>query len=450
MRIDNPGFASVPGGSGRPEPGGAVPLGDNGEVADLVAQARGRSDGFTYGDDRAIGDRPNWEAQDSRRLYEFATVNNVPGSAEEVGQMWASHSSTLQRAADDLYSAISELGAAWIGQGAGAAQGALVGIANSSSQAAEAANTMSSRLAQQAAAAAELKKMPQPVEFDPAQETAAMLAGGPAAMVKDMKPKFDAARDVKAQQVAYLEAYTAAMSEVDSTTPSFGPESLGLKPMGNASTLRAGSVGDVGAYGGIGGSVAGAVFSGLGTTALGVTGGEGVGASGSNEHQRGPGAPQQHPAAPAPAAGSVSGTGSVSSAPAPGGGGPNLAALGGAVAGGVLGAAGVRSLAKGSRSGATKASESSTAGAQSGNSAASVQPQGQGVVGAAGTIGAGQAPPPAAPMGGMGAAAGQRDEDKEHTHASFLIEADPDETFGATQATPPPVLGAWGPDDEER
>ena len=54
-------------------------------------------------------------------------------------------------------------------------------------------------------------------------------------------------------------------------------------------------------------------------------------------------------------------------------------------------------------------------------------------------------------MGAMGgAAARSQEEEKEHTHASFLIEPDPDDTFGATEAAAPPVLGAWGPDDEGR
>ncbi|TKG70042.1 hypothetical protein [Prauserella endophytica] len=444
--------------SGQPQPGSTVPLGDNSEVADIVQQARGRADGFAYGDDRAIGDRPNWHAQESQQLYNFATVNNEPGTAEELGHSWSNHSASLSRASEDLYNAISELGAAWIGQGAGAAQGALVGIANSSAQASEAANTMSSRLAQQAAAAAELKKMPQPVEFDPGQQTAAMLAGGPAAMVKDMKPQFDAANDVKAQQVAYLEAYTTAMSEIDGTTPSFGPESLGLKPLAGTPGSYAGPVGGVGGYGGPGAGAPGAMLAGLGATPPIVTQGadNGVAASGftGGPHQAPPQAPAAAAPAPGPGAGTGTGAGSVPAAPPASSGGPNLAALGGAVAGGALGYAGARSLAKGSRSGSTKQSSTDTTASgnsQQAGSAASVAPQQQGVVNPAGTIG-GAATPPAAPMGGMGgmgAGAAQQEEDKEHTHASFLIEADPDETFGATQATPPPVLGAWGPDDDE-
>ncbi|PXY31177.1 WXG100 family type VII secretion target [Prauserella muralis] len=449
-----------------PQPGdGGTPvkLGDNAEVSDIVQQARGRADGFLYGDDRAIGDRPNWASQDSQQLYRYATVNNVPGTAEEIGQTWSGHSTSLREASENLYNAISELGAAWIGQGAGAAQGSLVAIANSSAQASEAADTMSQRLKQQAAAAAELKKMPQPQEFDPAKETAAMLAGGPAAMTKDMKEQFDAAREVKAQQVAYLEAYTAAMSEIDGSTPSFGPESIGLKPGGNASGLNAGGVGSVGSYGMPGGAGFAGPFAGLGSTpAIGGPGGAdnavaasglGQGAHGGPQHAGGPSSPVHGAPAAGPAQGATTGSGQAAAAAGSGGGLSAGQALGAAVAGGALGLGGAKALAKGARSGSTKQSSSETSASanQQAASAASVQPQNQGMVAPGGTIGGGaqQAPMGGAPMGGMGAGAGQQEQEKEHTHASFLIEPDPDDAFGATVATPPPVLGAWGPDDDE-
>ncbi|HKS46700.1 MAG TPA: hypothetical protein VJT49_16630, partial [Amycolatopsis sp.] len=233
-----------------------VQLGDNGESAAIVQQARNSAGGFDYGSDRAIGSPPNWAAQESEQLYLGATRNNDPASAEATGQMWKSHGDELHQAANDLYNAISELGNVWVGQGAGSAQGALVGLANSSKQAGDAAHTMSSRLAQQAAAAEQVKKMPAPKTFDPAQQTAAMLAGGPAAMVADMKKQSDEADAVKAQQVRYFNAYTQAMSEVDNSTPSFGPDSLGLPAGDGISATHASSVGGasgfMGAYAGAG------------------------------------------------------------------------------------------------------------------------------------------------------------------------------------------------------
>lgn len=142
------------------DPGSLVPLGDNASAQNIVADARGRSDGFDMGSDRAIANPPNWNAQASQQLYDGAVNNNDPGTAEATGQAWSHHGSELKQASDHLYNAISELGNAWVGRGAAGAQGALVAIANSGSQASEAAHTMSDRLARQAAAAAEVKKMP--------------------------------------------------------------------------------------------------------------------------------------------------------------------------------------------------------------------------------------------------------------------------------------------------
>src|SRR5437879_1070000 len=116
-------------------PSSPVPLGDNGEAAAIVQQARNSAGGFDYGSDRAIGSPPNWASQESAQLYRGATVNNDPASAEATGQTWQAHGDELHQAANDLYNAITELGNAWVGQGAGFAQGALVGIANSSQQA---------------------------------------------------------------------------------------------------------------------------------------------------------------------------------------------------------------------------------------------------------------------------------------------------------------------------
>lgn len=440
--------------------GEAVRLGEGGEVSEIVGRARGRQDGFAFDDQRAIADRPNWEAHESKQLYAFGTVNNVPGSAEEIGSSWGRHGTTLQQVSEDLYATISELGTAWIGQAAGAAQGALVGIANSSSQAAEAARAMGTRLSQQASAAAELKKMPRPEEFDAGSETANMLAMGPAAMVKDMKEKFDQARAVKAQQVQYLNTYTAAMSEVDGSTPSFGPESLGLKRAADSGGTQLSSAGGPGQVGSVGSVGAGGPMGG-------ARGAEGFAAHG-GAHQQAPQAPQQQapqappqqPAAQAPPAG-VSGAAAQAAPASPSAGGLGAVAGGAALAGGGAAVAG-RALAKGSKTSASEKeqdAEGSTAAQaqQPAQPAASVQqPQNSGMPGAGGVIGgregAGMAPA-AAPMGGgmgaAGAASGQGQGEEEHTHASFLIEADPDDVFGANQATAPPVLGAWGPDDEE-
>jgi len=452
------------------ENGSSVPLGESSATSEIVEQARGRSDGFEMGGDRAIVSTPNWNNQESDQLYLGATQNNDPGTAEATGHAWSGHGDELLQVSNELYTAISELGNVWVGQGAAAAQGALVGIANSGSQASEAAQTMAKRLAQQAAAAAEVKKMPAPKNYDPASAMTAALAGGPAAMIADQKVQADAAADVKAQQVAFFNAYTKAMSDVDGSTPSFGPESLGMKPITSAGGPGGyGNVGNIGGghgFGSVGQGGPTGTFYGQGAdgshyAAAGYAG-AGLGPDSGHFTQAGftPGAspdgvPGGGAAAPGaagvPAAGATSGTGAVPPVPTPGGGGGHMGqalGLAGLGAAGLGGLGGVRSLGQGNRSGG-KSDDSTAAAANegSGQSAASVAGPQQGLVSAGGTIGGSPTPPPMGGMGGMGGGGAQQQEDEEHTHASFLIDPDPDETFGANEATPPPVIGAWTEDE---
>ncbi|WP_232376515.1 WXG100 family type VII secretion target [Amycolatopsis aidingensis] len=443
--------------------GNAVRLGDNSESSQIVEQARGRQDGFEYGSDRAIGSPPNWAVRTSEQLYHAGTANNRPDTAQALAQSWTRHSGALNQVANELYSAISELGAAWIGQGAGAAQGTLVAIANSSAQAGEAAQVMGDRMQQQAAAAEEVKKMPPAVEHDPGAAMSEKVQQGPAELVKDAKPESDAAKAVKAEQIRFLEAYTKAMSEVDDSTPSFGPESLGLKPMSPDTGGGGGSVGGFGGPGGLPGQVAG------GVPGAAVAGGHvaPVGSVDSSVSSSGyaAGAVAGGAAAGGPALGAGSAMGSAtpgaaaaSGAPAGAGAGLGAAALGGGV-----GFAGAKALGQGNRSGSKQQSNRSEETDETeaslnqgqGSSAAAVAPQqNQGVVSPSGTIGGGGAHPPAAgaPMGGGmgGMRGGQQQQEEEHTHASFLIEPDPDDAFGANEATPPPVIGAWANEAEER
>jgi hypothetical protein len=434
-----------------PGAGSVVPLGDNSASSSIVEQARGRSDGFQMGDDRAIVSTPNWNSQESNQLYQGAVMNNDPGTAEATGNAWTSHGNELSAASTHLYNAIAELGAAWVGEGAAAAQGALVGIANSGSQASEAAHTMARRLSQQAAAAAEVKKMPKPKNYDPAQAMTAALAGGPAAMIADQKAQSDAAADVKAQQVAFFNAYTKAMSEVDGSTPSFGPESLGMKPTSRHNSVSLNQVGGI-SHSDISGagSLSGNSVFGPGTAGFGGAHGGAAGVPGNGQispagHNSGPLA-----SAPGPSVGAASGSGSVSGAPTPlpsgaSGGGHGGQAIGLGALGAGLGFAAGRTLAGGNRSGSKSDSTTAAANENSGQGAASAPLLQHGVVSPGGTIGGSQVPSPG--MGGMGAGA-QQQEDEEHTHASFLIDPDPDDTFGANEATPPPVIGAWAEEDD--
>lgn len=323
-------------------------LGDTSTAEGLVSTARGGRDEFDFGDDRAITNPPNWDALESQALYNSAVDNNDPGTADAMGQTWTNHGSELQRVADELYEAITELGGAWVGQAAGAAQGSLVGIANSSQVAGDAARTMGQRMSDQAAAAAEVKKLPPPSDFDFERDLQlAVLQGTPAA-IDDFYAKWDEHNRVVKQQQAYLRAYTGSMTQVDGATPSFGPESLGLKPMaghrsitrGVSGVLPGAGVGDGGPglseVRGRAGEVASSVHAQV-TQHGGAAAHAGHAAAGTVDALKGQ----------ATAAGPLTGTGhaAVSTATS----GPSAAGLGAAALGAGVGLAGARAISKSSR-----------------------------------------------------------------------------------------------------
>src|SRR5699024_7237854 len=130
---DPAGSAPVHAG-GVPWGGGPV-LGDNSVVRGLVATVQAGDGDFRFGGDRAITNPPNWHSQRSTELYNSAVNNNDPSSAQASSQDWIAQATELKEISDQLYRAITELSAAWVGNGAGAAQGALAEIASSGAKA---------------------------------------------------------------------------------------------------------------------------------------------------------------------------------------------------------------------------------------------------------------------------------------------------------------------------
>ncbi|MBA0127878.1 hypothetical protein H0B56_20220 [Haloechinothrix sp. YIM 98757] len=461
---------------------GSGPLtGSDGRHEELVAALRAGDQGFMFGDDRAITNPPNWASRDSTQLYNGATMRNDPGMVDATGQAWSNHGTALSDVANGLFEAISQLGHAWIGQASGAAQGTLAAIARSSESAGEAARAMGARMTEQAAAAAEVKKMPPPREFDAEQALQAMLEGGPEAMTADLKAQSDAARDVKEQQIAYCNAYTAALQQTDDRTPSFGPESLALRPVVDSGGSGGAGIGGYGTGVGIG--------AGGGAAALGTTGAaaqepvpaRGVVAAGGTAagHQQAP--VQTAPPSPGTAgpAGPVTTSGN---APVSGSGGPGAGVTAGAAAlAAGVGVGGAKAMAKANRSGSKQRPADGENNAQAGEQQASEEqqpPEDSGTAPAApeqtsatanqapagGTAGqsaqgygaqaaaGGPVPPAGTPMGGGGAgmaggAGASAGGDEDRVHESYLIEPDPDELFGPGEAMTPPVIGMI--DEEE-
>ncbi|MPY83732.1 MAG: hypothetical protein GEV00_10505 [Actinophytocola sp.] len=501
-----------PYGGAQPEPTGAPSGGMSGvlggpssESQAIVDSARGVRDDFQYGDDRVILNPPNWASQSSMQLYHGAVTGNDPGLADAMGQSWHHHGTELRHVADTIYEAITELSGVWVGEASAAAQGALIGVANASGTAGDAARTMGQRMSQQAAAAAEVKKMPPPKDFDYNTELDKLLSGHPAAMsATDLKAELDAAQAVRAEQQRYMDEYTRAMSEIDGATPSFGPESIGMKPV-NGSYASGQGVGPGGSMNVVGGgaSLTGAQGTIGAATAAGVPNGVPAagGANGGSFAGGNLGQPTSAPVPPGSAA--AYGTSAVTAQAS----GPSAAGLaGGAALGAGAGLAGARALAKGGRkrraareeqpeaveaapteateaqpaeqeyaephtgelsqpgqplaagattgvaSGATEQHAGQVAASTDDGAAAQAVTQQQQqhlnaqAAGQGGAVAPMQPHPPASGGGGAGAA-GVDTGDTEHEQPSYLIEPDPDDVFGPTDRATTGVIGAEFEDD---
>lgn len=387
------------------------------------------------GDDRAIGDTPFWNSFESDQLYTFATENNVPSTADNLGRAFNDGGNSLAEAANALYEAVNALDGAWTGVAADSAKGALSPLAKAAGVAGQTAQMMGVQMSQQSVAATEVRKLPPPEKFDKQQALEAMVTGGPAAMQKDMKAQKDAADAVKREQISYLNTYTQSMSAVDAQTPSFVPpkERIGGGG-GGGNHISGGSVsipttGDASLYN-------------RGTTTGAPTGKyAGVGGPGADQGFGNDGQTDQSGYTPPLPSGLGTGTSSYNPGPTtpsptafgPGGGVPS-SSVPGAGAGGFGGGFGSFGGAGGG-SGA-----GAGAGAGAGNAGAT-GPKGMGPGGLAPAGGRGGA-------GGMGGAPrgkGDREDDQEHDRPAYLVEGDPESTFGNDQLTAPAVIGG---DDE--
>lgn len=215
------------------------------QAAELAPEVR-------MGDDRVIGDTPNWDGFDSKQLYNFATQNNSPTTADALGRTFNAGGNGLVDAANGLLDAVTRLDGAWSGVAADSARTALGPLAQAAGQAGQTAQMMGVQMARQSVAATEVRKLPPPQDFDQQQSLNAMVTGGPAAMQADLKAQKEAAEAVKREQITYLNAYTQAMSSVDAHTPSFVPPPVGhINPGdGGGARITGGPVPYSGGHGG--------------------------------------------------------------------------------------------------------------------------------------------------------------------------------------------------------
>jgi hypothetical protein len=422
------------------------------------SQASELAPGVRMGDDRAIGDKPNWNAFSSEELYRFATTDNLPTSADALGRAFNDGGNRLVEAANGLFEAVTAIEGAWTGVAADSAKGALAPLAQAAGRAGQTAQMMGVQMARQSSAASEVRKLPPPQEFDQQKSMQAMMTGGPAALQADLRAQKEAADAVKREQISYLDSYTQTLAAVDAQTPSFvPPPANSINPGAGGATRISGShvaVPESGGQfstatysGGPGGGPASAVPTGgssgggnLTPTGLGTDGfGPGGVGSGTNATS---GSVSDIPAGTS-TSGFVPSSASVGTQPpvglgagGTGGGSPagpsaGLGGFGGAL-GGLGAGAGGNAFGQGGPASGSGANAGAGPRGGLGAPAGATAPPGA-VVGRGGAGGA-------APVGAGGRRAEDEDDD-ERDRPYFLIEGDPDSAFGNDQMTAPAVIG---------
>jgi hypothetical protein len=395
-----------------------------------TSQAAELAPAVRMGDDRAIGDTPNWDGFDTVELYDFATKNNSPTTADDLGRAFNTGGNSLADAANGLLDAVTALDGVWSGVAAESARKALAPLAQAAGLAGQTAQMMGVQMSQQSVAATEVRKLPPPEEFDHQQSLNAMVTGGPLAMQKDMKAQKDAADATKREQITYLNTYTSSLVNVDAQTPSFVPpkETIGGGGDGRTPITGGGIHVPTTSTPGLHGTTTGAPpskYTGVG----GPNGGQGwADNNGQTDESNftplpgtGTGASNFTPTNAGPATSTTFGPG--------GGGGVN--AVPGAGAGGFGGGFG----------------NFGDSGGGSGANPGGAGPRG-GLPGGAPGGGPGGMAPGGRGGSGMGGAPrgkGDREEDQEHDRPSYLVEGDPESTFGNDALTAPSVIG--GDDD---
>lgn len=447
-------------------------MGEDISLDDLRTQiAQGQreflDDAVRYGNDRAIGNTPNWDGMSSEALNVAATSGNSPGTADALGRGFNDAGNELATSANQLGEALTTINAVWDGQASGAAAVTLIKLSGDTGSAGRAAQLMSTAMAEQADAASQMRgAMPPAKDFDTSRALEAAMLGGPLALQQDIKAQRDEAEAVRKEQVRVMNAYTQQMIAIDAKTPTFLPPDTGTGSTGTGSTGLPGSAGYTGLSGnGVGyngtfvpGSTTGGPTGGVhlpggpggpGTGYVpGSTGGQGTGVGATGVSGWTPGATGVN----VPGTGGLPGTGGVPGGGGTGGGFGTGLGVAGMGAGGLAGVGDRDEERRGSGGpfgrGVPQPGDAGRGVPQTGMRAPTGLPAGIGPdadlhrpgMGALGPLGPG-GKRPGAPGGVAPGARADDEEDLEHETPSYLQEADPEALFGTDRMTAPPVIG---------
>jgi hypothetical protein len=386
------------------------------------------------------------------------TDTGEPGDAETLADAWKKMGNGLTEAAENLMVAVFGSESGWTGVAADAMRSRLQKVAEWSQKTGDSFNKASDAFVSQGESVGTAKTaMPEPVQYDPSKMIKDAATSGNivqmAMLPYNMHKQAEAKREAHEAAIRVVSQRDAQLAAAAQSIPPFEPPPTmaadkpkepgpGAPGMPGAPGIRPGAGSAAGRGGGAGGSAGpglpGANFPGGPNGGAGVNGPDGAN---NNEDQNQPPPNISVPSMPIGPGGNTGISGYSSSlpnqftGPGPGGGGLPTGA-GPAGGGGGFG------------------------GAFGGGFGPGGAPRPGGGFGPMGPGAAGGAAPPAGPMGpggagrgpaggrggapgagGMGAGRGQGGEDEEHQRPSYLVEPDPDATFGSDQLTAPPVIG---------
>lgn len=391
----------------------------------------------------------HYQANSHDELKAMVTDDVNPDAIGAVGELWINAGNQMAEFQGDVAKAITDSQADWRGKGGDAARTFMAGIGNWIGQAGQSAQLAGTQTQRYAAAVATAKNsMPEPVKFDVDQANAELNQTiDPAEYTKkynEFMAQYQVQQDAHQQAVQVVGSYDANIGGA-STMPAFAPppamtgDGSGTdqpkvepgdrdrfnpqqpNPQGGdriGGLTNTGTVGNQGIVTPTKPPAIGGQPPGTGTTGQGHSPGRGGNQSG-NPGNPDLGNPGGMPMPPGflPVGGDFSrgGGGGTGGRGGFGGGGSGAGGRSGLGPGGGVGGRG------GAGVGALAAEQAAGRG-------------GAGGVGGRGASGMGG-------MGGLGAGRGQGGEDQEHERPSYLVEPDPDSTFGTDEVTAPPVIG---------
>jgi hypothetical protein len=394
-----------------------------------------------------------------------------PSQVTGVSSSWTQLANAMATFGQQLNQAANKSGATWKGDAAESAYNFVSGLGTWSDQSGQAAQLAADQVYSQSSAAETAKNsMPDPIPFSWTDEMKSWASSNPLDLVDNIDKsiqKQQQSQDAHDQAVQVMTSYDQNLYTAAAKAPAFNPPPTFEGPTGGTTGHLSGSIEGTSSAG----------YTGPSGNAVGNTNAvSGQGQSGSNSGSlSGSLSGLPTPVAPTLNSGIKTGgsistpgktsaqgfqptSGSANSATTSGLGQAGLGPMGGMPMGAMgagfggmgdgdeysskLGRGGGGGFGPGgSAAGSGTASGASTgAGAQSGAraggaGAAETAAGGAGARGAAGSSGRGG-------MGGMGhGGKGKGGEDEEHQRPSWLIEPDPDDVFGTTERTAPPVIG---------